>query len=231
MKRCFCVLGLLLAVTSSAQAQVAGDDQPGVAFGSKVVATSRYIWRGFEDGGFSIQPSTWMQVGGFKAKSWFNLAANPTERSSLTEQDVTVQYTRNFGTYAVTGGWNGYFFPSGYGHSHEAFVSVERAGPLTPSFAVYRDFRLGNGSYVNAGVAHAWPAFIPALGLSSTFTVGYNHHHWTDVQGFSDANVGLRATWQATRRVAIGPFVNHSRSLNRAIVPTHTYGGVELAVR
>src|SRR5688572_8030367 len=184
MKRCVSVFSLLIVLTSSVLAQVAGDGRPGVSFGSEVVATSSYIWRGFEDGGFSVQPRTWFRMGGFKTSSWFNLAADTTERSTFTEQDITVEYGRSIASYTITGGWNGYFFPSGYGHSHETFVSVQRAGPLAPSVSVYHDFRLGNGSYVSAGVAHAWPALIPGVGLSSTFSVGYNHHHWTDAVGF-----------------------------------------------
>jgi hypothetical protein len=231
MKRHCCVLGLLVSFGCPAAAQVANDPQPAVTAGSEVVATSRYIWRGFEDGGFSLQPNTWIEFGGWRATSWFNLAAKPTERSAFTEQDVRVQYARRFGSYEIAGGWTGYFFPCGYRHSHATFVTIEREGPLTPSIAVYHDFRLGNGTYVNAAIAHPWPAIIPAIELASTFGVGYNRHQWTDETGFSDANIGLRGTWRGNGRISLSPFIKYSRSLNRLMVPTRTYGGIELAVR
>lgn len=231
MTRSILVLGCLLSFGSPVHAQMAGEGDRGVSFGSEVVATSRYIWRGFSDGGFSVQPNTWIEFGGFKTTSWFNLAARPTERSAFTEQDVRVQYARRFGAYRISGGWNGYFFPNGYGHSHEMFMSAEREGPLRPSISVYHDFRLGNGSYVSAEVAHRWPALISPIDLSSTFSVGYNRHHWSDKTGLSDANIGLRGTWRRDAHLSLTPFIKYSRSLNRSIVPSHTYGGVEIAVR
>jgi hypothetical protein len=231
MMRHLVVAAFCLLFCAPAQAQMAENGQSGVTFGTAVVTTSRYIWRGFEDGGFSVQPRSWIELGGFRAKSMFNFAGRPLESSAFTEQDVTVEYGRSVGAFAVSGGWTAYFFPGRRAHSQEVFASIERKGPLSPSLAVFHDYRLGQGTYANAGVTYPWPAIVPAIQLSSTISVGYNHHHWTEASGFSEANVGVRASWRADRHVAIGPFINHSRSLNRSIVPTRTYGGVEVAIR
>ena len=106
----------------------------------------------------------------FRVVSWFNFDANPTDaflaqrtgcHGAIRTQLRCLRRSPAAGTDTS--------FPNGYGHSHEAFVAVAARGTV---FAVLRGLsRLPTrptAAIVNAGVAHTWPAFIPAVGLSST---------------------------------------------------------------
>ena len=209
-------------------------EQRRVVVGSEIVATSKYIWRGFDEGpGMRVQPNIWLTWGGLQFSSWFDLSPGAESGSRFTENDLTLEYGRSFGPYEIRGGWTGYFLPNDEeGHSHELFIAVQRDSLLSPSLAIYQDFRRGDGTYVMAAIEHAWPVSLRGGELSASLSTGYNHHHWTTETGWSDANLGLRATWPlAGARLALSPFVNYSRSLNRNIVPSRFYGGVELAIR
>jgi hypothetical protein len=220
----------LSLIFTASTAMAAGPEGRSVSVGSEVTAASRYIWRGLEEGGFSVQPNTWIAFDGIRAATWFNFAAVPTERPTVTERHVAVQYGRAIGSYEVTAGWKGYFFPSGNRQSHEAYASIKRPGRLTPSAAIYHDFQLGSGTYLQGAITHRLPALVPAIDLLPSFSLGYNHEHWVEGSGLSDANFGLKATW-SHRHLALSPFINHSRSLNQSILPTRTYGGIEVALR
>jgi hypothetical protein len=230
MKAHTAAFALSLVFGSTTAVLAADGDGPGVTVGSEVTAASRYIWRGFEEGGFSVQPNTWIAFEGFRATTWLNFAAVPTERPTVTERHVAVEYGRAIAGYEVNAGWRGYYFPGGYRQSHEAFLSIAHIGRLMPSAAVYHDFVLGSGTYLQAAVAQRLPELVPTLDLVPSFSLGYNHEHWVEGSGLSDANLGLKATWRH-RHLAISPFINHSHSLNQSIVPTRTYGGVEVALR
>ena len=229
------VLLVVSSATSGAAQSVppAGDEQPAVTVGMEVVVTNRYVWRGFDEGyGPSVQPNAWIERGGWRVSSWSSLALSPKGGPALSEQDITAEYSRQVGAYQVAGGWTGYFFPSGEGQSHEAFLSVARDGKLSPSLSVFQDFKVGSGTYANAAVEYSWPIAMAGVQLASPISIGYNHRQWTDRSGFSDAVVGLRAAWRPSRsRFEITPFVVHSHSLDQDMVPTRTFVGVEVAVR
>lgn len=229
----FLLAAAFAALATDAAAQAESDQAHGrVTFGTEIVATSHYIWRGFDEGeGMRVQPNVWLSVGGFQFSSWFDLAPRRQSGSTFTENDLTAEYGRTFGAYELRGGWTGYFLPGDEdGGSQEVFVSAAREGIASPSLSVYHDYRRGNGTYVNAAVEHAWPSLVRGIELSSRLGTGYNHHQWTTERGFSDANLGLRATWRAAMdHIEISPFVNYSRSLDRDIGPSRVYGGVELA--
>jgi hypothetical protein len=230
MTRVTLTIAFSVIFAGQALAQGTSESRPALTLGTEVVASSQYIWRGFQEGGFSVQPNTWLEFGGVRASTWFNLSEVPTEPAKLTERNFSLKYGRRVGSYDVSGGWIGYFFTNHRGHSHEGFVAIKREGRLSPSAVVYHDFRLGRGTYIQASAAHRLADLLPGLDLSSSVGVGYNHHHWTEHSGLSDANFGAKATWRHGR-LAVGPFINHSRSLNESIVPTRTYGGIEVAVR
>lgn len=228
-----CVLAL--GGPPSADAQDGADPGPLTA-GTEIAVTSHYVWRGFDDGrGTSVQPNAWASYRGLKVSAWFNITSSPDAgERALTERDATIEYAHAWGPWAVSGGWTAFTFPgsAGGGFSHEAFVSVAYDGPLSPSLAVYRDFRLGSGTYVAAAAEQAWDDVWRRVGIGLSAGLGYNDRQWTARSGWSDASAGLTATWRAPGgRLAVSPFVKYSHSLDRRIVPSRAYGGVELALR
>ncbi len=60
--------------------------------------------------------------------------------------------------------------------------------------------------------------------LMPSVTLGYNHKQWIDVSTFSDLSMGLRLTVPGpVKRLWLAPFINYSRSLDRAVIQSKTY--------
>jgi hypothetical protein len=206
-----------------------------VAGGTEFLASSSYVWRGFQpNSSFSVQPNTWLKVGNVTVSSWMNIARRHVENRPVTEHDFTVDYSATRGAFTWTAGWINYVFPeleTGR-YSNEIYAGFSHSSYLSPTFRVYQDVHAGSGTYVNVGVSHTYPVISSNVTLMPSVGLGYNHRQWIETSTFSDLNVGLRLTVPGpVKRLWLAPFINYSRSLDRAVLESKTYGGLSVAVR
>jgi len=206
-----------------------------VTAGTEFLASSSYVWRGFEpNGSFSVQPNTWVKIDNLTVSSWMNIARRHVDHRPITEHDLTVDYSTTRGAFTWSAGWINYVFPeleSGR-YSNELYAGFSHGSYLNPSFRVYQDVHAGTGTYVNVGVSHTYPVVSSKVTLMPSVAVGYNHKQWIDTSTFSDLNMGLRLTVPGPlNHLWLAPFINYSRSLDSAVLQSKTYGGVSVAVR
>lgn len=206
-----------------------------VTAGTEFLASSSYVWRGFQpNGSFSVQPNTWVKIDNLTISSWMNIARRHVEDRPITEHDLTVDYSTTRGAFTWSAGWINYVFPeveTGR-YSNEFYAGFSHGSYLNPAFRVYQDVHTGSGTYVNLGVSHTYPVVSSKVTLMPSVAIGYNHKQWIDVSTFSDLNMGLRLTVPGpVKRLWLAPFINYSRSLDRAVLESRTYGGLSVAVR
>lgn len=240
---------LAMAVASEAAAASA-EDQPSpvapppppapaprfnVTAGTEFLASSSYVWRGFQpNGSFSVQPNTWVKIDNLTVSSWLNIARRHVEHRPITEHDLTIDYSATRGSFTWSAGWINYVFPEVQTgrYSNELYAGVSHNSYLSPSFRVYQDVHAGTGTYVSVGVSHTYPVMSSKVTLMPSVALGYNHKQWIDVSTFSDLNMGLRLTVPGpAKRLWLAPFINYSRSLDSAVLQSKTYGGLSIAVR
>jgi hypothetical protein len=201
--------------------------------GAEIVFTSAYIWRGFvPTDAMSYEPTSWVKFGDITVSSWFNIAGDqPT--GPITEHDLTVDYSKGFGSWTVSGGYINYVFPGASTDrvTHEFYGGVALAGPLNPTVKVFQDVHAGTGTYVAMGASQS-VALKHGVTLTPGVVVAYNHHQWIDDSDWSDANFSLKLSIPFPRqRVWLTPFMAYSKSLNEDFFPNKFYGGVGIAVR
>jgi hypothetical protein len=206
-----------------------------VTAGTEFIGSSSYVWRGFQpNSSFSVQPNTWVKVGNVTVSSWMNIARRHVENRPVTEHDLTVDYSATRGAFTWSAGWINYVFPeleTGR-YSNELYAGFSHGSYLNPTFRVYQDVHEGSGTYVNLGVSHTYPVIGSKVTLSPSLALGYNHRQWIETSTFSDLNMGLRLTVPGpVKRLWLAPFINYSRSLDRAVLESKTYGGLSVAVR
>lgn len=204
-----------------------------ITAGTDLVATSAYIWRGFvPTDAFSLQPTSWIRVGGLTISSWANVAGRRAG-GPLTEHDVIVDYSASVGRLTLSAGWINYVFPPAETgrHSDEVYAGVAHASYLNPAVRVYQDVHAGSGTYLNAGVAHEYPMG-HGIAVTPSASIGYNHHQWIDRSTFSDATVGVKVKMPTgLKHLSVAPFVNYSRTLARELFPSRIYGGLGISVQ
>jgi hypothetical protein len=173
-------------------------------------------------------------MGSVTVSSWMNIARRHVEHRPITEHDLTIDYSATRGAFTWSAGWINYVFPeleTGRS-SNELYAGFSHSSYLNPSFRVYQDVHAGTGTYVNLGVSHTYPVIGSKVTLMPSVALGYNHKQWIDTSTFSDLNMGLRLTVPGpVKRLWLAPFINYSRSLDRAVLESKTYGGLSLAVR
>jgi hypothetical protein len=181
-----------------------------------------------------VQPNTWVKIDNLTISSWMNIANRHVEHRPITEHDLTADYSATRGAFTWSAGWINYVFPeveTGR-YSNEFYAGFSHSSYLNPSFRVYQDVHAGTGTYVNLGVSHTYPVLTTKMTLTPSAALGYNHKQWIDVSTFSDLNMGLRLTVPGpVKRLWLAPFINYSRSLDRAVIESKAYGGLSVAVR
>jgi hypothetical protein len=221
--------------TPASPAMPAAAPRFNVTAGEEVLASSSYVWRGFQpNSSFSVQPNTWVKIDNVTISSWMNIAQRHVEHRPITEHDLTVDYSATRGNFTWSAGWINYVFPEVEAgrYSNELYAGFSHSSYLNPSFRVYQDVHAGTGTYVNVGVSHTYPVMSSKVTLMPSVALGYNHKQWIDVSTFSDLNIGLRLTVPGpVKRLWLAPFINYSRSLDRAVIESKTYGGLSVAVR
>lgn len=204
------------------------------SFGASMTFASAFVWRGFVLGSDpAVQPSVWARVGPVTVTSWSNTYLPSPSKLSYSEHDLSVDYAWAIGGATLSFGWINYAYahvPTGR-YSNEFYAAVAGGGYLSPKLQVFQDVHQGSGTYAMLAVSHEYALASTAARLTPTFSVGYNHHQWTDRSGFSDVTAALTLSVPTPiRHLALQPFAGYSCGLEAAVFPRRFYGGVTLAV-
>lgn len=210
---------------------------PGLAVtaGIDLLATSAYVWRGFElTPDLNVQPNAWLKLGNLTLSSWINVASTRPNGDHLTEHDFTADYSVTRGRTTLSAGYINYLFPDLDTNriSHEVYAGLSHASYFAPSLRAYHDIHVGSGTYVSLGASHTYTLPGQQVALTPSLALGYNHRQWIDASTFSDLGLGLRATLPTPLpRVSIAPFVAYSRSLARAYFPSRFFYGLGVSLQ
>jgi hypothetical protein len=166
--------------------------------------------------------------------SWMNASRVGPNGRSFTERDLTIDYSRTIGAWALSAGWTNFTFVdvSVDRYSNEVYGSITHESYLSPAFHVYQDVHQGSGTYVSVDVSHEYSLWRAGVTLSPAVSIGYNQRQWIDESTFSDAPLGLTLSVPLMGdRLRVAPAINYSRSLNASLFENHLYGAVTLSVR
>ena len=199
-----------------------------VSAGADLVTASAFVWRGLVLCDSPVaQPNIWVKVGNLTASSWVNVARHGPNGQSLTEHDLTIDYSAPVGDWVLSAGWINYAFVNlaDGRFTNELYAGISYSGLLSPAVTVYQDVHAGAGTYVSAGVSHSIAVGSRGWSIDPLATVGYNHRQWTPYSGFSDAVLEVDLS-VPLGRISLQPFVAYSWSLDRRIAVNRFSWGI-----
>ena len=184
------ILGITTSLLTEAMAQdakpaqAAPEENPTADF--TVSALSAYIWRGQQQTRDSLvlQPSMTVGYKGFSANLWGNLDTNPysptdaSYSSNWTETDLTLSYSKAFGSVTAGLGYIYYSLNAPYSgavdplDSQELFVMLAGNVLLTPTLTVYKEIDHYHQWYILFGVSHTFE-LSKMIGLKLAGSVSY----------------------------------------------------------
>ena len=236
MRRTFVVFGALMGLTACvaaiALAQSEAAHEQSTSWGADITASSAYMWRGMTDiPEPSLQPSVWLSIGPLTIDSWFS-GPDPDSGLRLREHDLTVEYEHEAGPVNLTAGWTHYFlrYNPVDRHAHEVFVRLSSEAAITPTIEIAHTLESGGGTTVIPSVESRIPVS-PRLQAIGLLAVGYNHHQWIEQSLFTHVEGRAALEWRAHDGLTMRPFVGWSRSLNRSVLPSRAFAGLELSLQ
>lgn len=238
MKTAFVLCLLLMS------AAVAGD-----LWGSAdLTARSSYIFRGvvYVDAPV-LEPSASLGISGFSTTLWGSMELTDendygdeygTAEGELTEVDLILDYTRDFGPFWAYTGIGKYWYPNtGYESSSEFYLSVGPNTVLSPALNLYRDLEQSEGMYGAISLSQAIPvgSLMPSLGLK----LGYgNRRHNLAFYGVNKASIAdltldLAVPFSVSGSVTVTPSVEYTTLPDGEVSdafedPTHFRGGLSV---
>jgi len=171
----------LVAVSTPALAtiEVEGDAYVGVY--------DKYLWRGFDlsNGQPVAQGGVDISALGFTLSYWSNVQLSNGNTADIdwldgdevTETDITLDYTHDFGPVSVSVGDIYYNF-NVPGNTHEVYLGLTADVLLAPSLKIYYDWDIANeldmdGLYYSLGVSHSFD-LMEKISLGLGATANYN---------------------------------------------------------
>jgi len=197
-----------------------------------VLASSKYVWRGFEfsEDSIVLQPSATVSYAGFSANLWGNLdtsysGANPTT-NKWNETDMTLSYDWSMGPVDLGVGYI-YYALDGISDTQEFYASAAWDILLTPTLTVYRDSADLPGWYVTLGASYSIPVndkisidlgaqggYLNADDASSYGEVKGGVESTTDAyNGLLDGVLSISAAIPINDYISITPELNYSFAL------------------
>ncbi len=164
---------------------------------------TRYMWRGFDvlDNRSAIQPSvTYSHDDGFYLNIWSSFCLYDRDAvKDVDEVDVTISYSRSINEiFAFEAGLVNYLFPAMDGFPDDNSNTQEIYLALSASYfkgdpylAIYYDFNLGDGLFVQAGYSRE-VELSDKISTIFNFDLGYIDGSWgLEERGFSNIDTGL----------------------------------------
>lgn len=236
--------GMLDGILSASGIEISGD----LAF------NSLYMWRGIMlDGDAVVQPGFYMRspeskFGRIKLGIWLNHDLQNKDSLKSSETDYIFDYTYNFPSVDLSGGFIYYDFPDGApvdgaprAFSREVYGGVTFTKLLfSPAVYYYYDFGRkvdggGEGSYTVVNLSHSIPFTLKKYNLSLDFSghVGFNNKQYYRGKG-GDAALGAGITVPLLKNLTCKPNINYSvpwgniSDKNNGNQENRLYGGVYL---
>jgi len=163
---------------------------------ASILASSKYVWRGFElsDDSIVLQPSATVSYAGFSANLWGNLdtsysGSRPTA-NNWNETDMTLAYDWNMGPVGMTVGYIYYALDSAT-DTQEFFAAAAWDVLLTPTLTVYRDSDTFPGWYVTLGGSYSIP-INDTISVDLGAQAGYLNAD--DASSYAEINNGVAST-------------------------------------
>ena len=195
---------------------------------------SKYVWRGMVANPEAVlQPGLSASFLGFGIGFWGNMDLTDIYDSSgeFTEIDWIASYSLPLPLFDLDFGFIYYDFPtSDAAATTEAYISASMGVLLSPSLAIYYDFKEVDGTYVNAAISHGvamGPEIDLELGASLGFgDSGYNESYFgIDSGGMTDFLFTASVPFQLIPFFTVTPSVNYSTQMGDAKDSTDAYEG------
>lgn len=197
---------------------------------------SKYVWRGMVNNPEAVlQPGVSASFLGFGVGFWGNVDMTDIYNSSgeFTEVDWIASYSLPLPLFDLDFGFIYYDFPtSDAPATTEAYISASMGILLSPSLAIYYDFKEVDGTYVSAGISHG-VALGPEIDLDLAGTLGfgdsgYNESYFgLDSGGMTDFLFTASVPFDVIPFFTVTPSVNYSTQLGDAKDATDAVEGGE----
>ena len=226
---------------------------PSVTGGVNVDLFSHYVWRGFVlSDRFAFQPSVFVSSHGLTVTSWSSWSSTgaaddgsfpdcfDSDCPALREHDLTIDFTKPVGKATVSVGYINYIFPGfrtdtakaadAVGVTNEFYAGVTFTAPGNPFVKAYFDVDgddgadVSRGTYLQFGVAPAFPIADGKATLTPMFSIAYNFKEWIPDNDWNDANFGVKIALPVNKHFTITPAAYVSVGLNDT-VRAIGYGG------
>lgn len=227
MKKLNVILATLVLAAAVATPALAAIEVSGSVY---VGVLDKYMWRGIDlsnsqpvaQGGVNISAE------GFTLSYWSNVqlsngCADGTDcalqSDEVTETDITLDYTHDFGPVKMSVGDIYYNF-NVPGNTHELYLGLTGNVLLSPTAKVYYDWDVANdldmdGLYYTLGVSHSF-ALMDGLSLGLGATAGYNDEspYIGDYTGWNNYELSASATYAITDQISITPSFVYSSPIS-----------------
>lgn len=203
------------ASTAFAEIEVSGDAYVGVY--------SKYVWRGFDifpTDDYSLQGGTDVSFKGLTIGWW---GAYQEETSNLTEVDLVIDYSRDFGEMISASIGNINYAFAGES-TNELYAGATLNTLLSPTLTVYWDYDVNATVYTTLGISHDLEiADKTSLGLGaqvSYFSDSAKSFIGSDQSWFHNAELSAAVSYAVNDQISLdasllysGPLTSDARDL------------------
>lgn len=148
------------------------------------------------------------------------------EASDLTEADLYGDYyaqiAPTLGLFVGAALYN-FQFPSGWEATPELYAGLVLTAPLNPTLYVAHDFDLGDGTQALLMLSHSVPLGTGGATLDFAGNLGYNDGYYTDISGFSYADLGA-SVGLPVGPLTISPLVLVQFGIHETFVDEEVFG-------
>lgn len=231
MKKAAVLLIALTVVltTLSSGAAMAAIEVEGSAY---VGIFDKYLWRGFDLSNNQPVAQGGVDVGthGFTLSFWSNVQlsnGNDMDEgidwlpsNEVTETDIILDYTHEFGPVSVSVGDIFYNFNASFASTHELYFGLAVDTLLAPSLTVYYDWDLAdemdmNGLYYTVGVSHSF-GLNDAMSFTLSASASYNDEspYVADYSEWHNYELGAGLDYALGEQVSISASYLHSTPIS-----------------
>ena len=228
MKKLHVVLAALtLAAAVMATPALAAIEVSGSAY---LGVYDKYLWRGYDLSNSQpvAQGGVNLSTNGFTLSYWSNVQLSngcvdgedcALQSDEVTETDITLDYTHDFGPVKMSVGDIYYNF-NVPGNTHELYLGITGNVLLSPTVKAYYDWDLADdldldGFYYTVGVSHSF-APMEKLALAVGALAGYNDESpfVGDYTDWSNYELSASATYAITDQISITPSFVYSSPIS-----------------
>lgn len=215
------------------------EESSGIDFEITADFYSKYIWRGQNlNDDYAFQPGISASFAGLTAGIWGSLDMTDFGGNSgeFTEVDYYLDYSGDVPGVEGVGfsvGVINYHFPSVVGDTTELYWGFAFDLPLSPSFTVYHDIDVIDGTYASFAIGHEFGTVVELaegvpVGMDFTATLGlgdkdYNVGYWgTTDSGLNDLAVSLSFPFEVCG-FSVSPSLNYVTLVDGGIRAADSY--------